>query len=276
MPSIDPAELSPFFYPSDTAGTFGENTLGYDDYSGEDLTVPSIVLSPASVARSPQRDVGSAAAMRSPASVAQSPHRSYADVVAGPPTKQPLPRSLSLESGSISSTSSINSTPRKEASVRRVAERLHAVKLVHILGLPYKKIGQLRHHMEGLQFCLKDIINMSYLGNRVVECLVRQRGFKSFRKSIRKNGLSLFEQYDPSSDKDNTLVSFLDSSIRTMSSKQIRVEFVRRIANESTSTRDLVAKAFFASWAAGLEMSKEFDMTVKRDQQPSKKVSSQR
>jgi hypothetical protein len=284
MASIDASELSPFFYPSDSLG----------DVSDEDLGIPSLVVSPlphriakttvvslpAIVAQSPANAAPSPAIVASssaiitppPAIVAHSPPRLYSQVVAN----SPIQPSLSRKSSSISSMSSINSIPRKEASVRRVAERIHGVKLVHVLGLPYKKIGQLRRHMETLKFHVQDIINMSFLSNRVVECLVRQRGYKAFRKTIRLNGLSAFEEYDPSSAKDNTLIAFLDESIRTMSSKQILVEFVKRIARESNMTRDPVAKEFFASWAAGLNMSKEFYSIAKENEQDSSKVNSWR
>lgn len=272
MSPIQRSELSPFFYPSDLGVLSADYLPSSPGLSPVKFNLPTQAnpvepgtedLPPATFARSPAPSPGNSIPTAS---------RSYAEVVAKSPSRASLPSPSSGKSGSVSSVSSVNSAPGERASARRVAERLHGIKLVHVLGLPHKKIGQLRQHMAGMNFRVKDIINMSYISNQVVECLVRQTGYKAFRKSIRKNALSAFEQYDPSNSRDSSLNVFLDESIRTMSSRQILTEFIKRIATESNKTRDLIAKAFFASWAAGLNKSNEYYLIAKRPEQQSNRV----
>jgi len=191
--------------------------------------------------------------------------RTYAQVAASPIKSHSIVKSHSpSKSRSPSPTDTIHSTDSNfiNTTVRQKTEINTGLKCIYLLSLPYMKVGQLRKHMANLNFHMKSIINMSYVGKQVVECLVPKADIHSFRINARKNHIGVRENYDPTNHHDQTLRYWL-SDLEYKTSQELHIDFIKRIAYEVANTNNPLTSAFYHQWVTGLGESKAFNNILK-------------
>ena len=111
--------------------------------------------------------------------------------------------------------------------------------------------------MEGLKFHMKSIVNLSYVGKQVVECLILDTDIRSFRLNARKHHIGLYENFDPMYILNHTLDFWL-SDLNHKTSQELRMDFIKRIAKEVAGSNNALTSEFYRTWAIGLGESKRF------------------
>jgi len=150
-----------------------------------------------------------------------------------------------------SPTSTVKMTARQRAEIET------GVKCVYLLDLPYVKVGQLRKHMETLKFHMKSIINLSYVGKQVVECLISDTDIRSFRLNARKHHIGLHENFNPMNIRNHTLDFWL-SDLQHKTAQELCTDFIKRMAKEVAGSNNPLTSEFYRMWAIGLGESKRF------------------
>jgi hypothetical protein len=172
----------------------------------------------------------------------------YAEVAAA------SPKSLSVKPHVILSVSNT-----KPTSAKQKAEAETGLRLAYVTGLPNLKVGQLRSHLTKLGFVYSDIVNVSYIGKHIVECILKHEGFVPFKEAALRHGLNVTVSYDPSDPNDHTFDEILGQDNGRKAAREIQLDFIKRIANETMHTRQAVGKVFFSHWAKGLHLETEFE-----------------
>jgi len=144
-----------------------------------------------------------------------------------------------------------------KTTARQRAETKTGVQCIYLLDLPYVKVGQLRKHMESLKFHMKSIVNLSYVGKQIVECLVLDADIRAFRLNARKHHIGFRPDFDPSNRHDHTLQFWLPD-LQHKTYQELRTDFLKRIAQEATGSNSPLTSEFYRTWAIGLGESKRF------------------
>lgn len=176
----------------------------------------------------------------------QTPPQSYAQVVASPMKVASSPISP------VRSSVTIN-------KVKHSVETKLSVKCVYMIGLPYQKIGQLRKNMKTLGFYINSIINLSYIGKTIVECVMKDVDMKKFKHVAKKNKLKVFERFDPCDYNDHSLDVYLAEYKIGLKPSEIRAQFIERIANECLKSEHCLTEEFYREWARQLNAIVQFN-----------------
>lgn len=185
-----------------------------------------------------------------PSSSSPEPHsespQSYAQVAASPKkiVKSPIPPFR---------------PPVSVNKVKLAVETELQLKYIYVTGLPYQKVGQLRKNMKSLGFYMDSIINLSYLGKTIIECIMKDSDLKRFKQVVKKNKLKVFERFDPCDHTDHSLDVYLGAYKIGLNPSEIRAQFVERIANECLKCEHSLVDKFYREWARRLNAVVQFD-----------------
>lgn len=142
--------------------------------------------------------------------------------------------------------------------VKHLMETSLGLKCVYVTGLPHQKIGRLRQHMQSLGFYTNSVLNLSYLGKNVVECLMKEPDFKAFNRVAKHNKVQVFERFDPCDYSDHSLDSHLGDYKIGLTQSELRTRFIERIANECLKCEYLLTDKFYRGWVDKLNASVQF------------------
>ena len=150
---------------------------------------------------------------------------------------------------------------RQTTPLKAKLEKAKKMKCIHMIGFPYMlKIGKLRNKLKLDGFRVDDILNLCFIGNQVLELIIKESGYKQFIKRARSiTSLYVYENYDPSDPSDATLDSYLKGVKGDKSIGELRNTFIERIAREYVNCIDSNLKEFYQSWAMRMKMERQFD-----------------
>ena len=143
---------------------------------------------------------------------------------------------------------------------RRHAEDQNSVKMLYLLNVPFKKIGMVRTYLRSKGLYLEDLVNVSWIGRKVLECMVRESGAKQFRKVANRHGFGCLDTFDPTDPHDPNWKIIVDGDIPSRS--VLNSEFIQRIANESVGSNDPLTGRMYGHWAVRMGKKDEFDKAV--------------
>ena len=143
--------------------------------------------------------------------------------------------------------------------VKLAVETALQLKCVYVTGLPYQKVGQLRKNMKSLGFHMDSIINLSYLGKTIIECIIKESDLKRFKQVVKKNKFKLFERFDPCDHTDHSLDIHLGAYKIGLNPSEIRAQFIERIANECLKCEHSLVDKFYREWARRLNAVVQFN-----------------
>jgi hypothetical protein len=160
--------------------------------------------------------------------------QTYADVVmTSSPVSVKVPTSIKVN---------------KVNKAKRMVEEITKVKCIYLTGLPYLKVGRLRHHLGSLHFHLQSIQNLSYIGKRVVECLIKESDYRTFYITAKRNKLGVHEKFDPLDPSDHSLDVHLSEYRMGKTLNELREMFIERITKEALSSNSILTEEFYRTW----------------------------
>jgi hypothetical protein len=162
--------------------------------------------------------------------------------------------SSSKQLGKTSFTATLTPTPK------RIAEHTNKVKAIYLLNVLYDKVGKVRNYLRIKGIRTDDVINLSWIGKKVLECLVLESGFKQFKHMAEKHGLGLLTSFDPTDPHDSNWKVINGGEM--MSRPQLQANFIYRVALDSVRSNDPRVGEIFARWATEIKRKAEFEKRV--------------
>jgi hypothetical protein len=132
--------------------------------------------------------------------------------------------------------------PPKDVPAQFKAEKEFKVRLVHIHGFPFLKIGELKAHMHAMHFMLTKIKNFRYIGKSVLELLVEEDYVQTLKNKIGKweGAAMIAEDFDPRQHHKE--------APSQQEKKLAKNTFIRKCVNQIRKSDSDLVKSFYLAF----------------------------